>query len=384
MPGDDDALRFAERLLALIDATRYSTTYKLAALLAIVDVVAERTGQGGRAPEVIPGKDVARRVIELYWPQTAPYGAASPGGWPPVLSQSPQRDIPAKLATWRAAHRLDSAASLDDARNADPRGWARLAAELIATVIGMPLAKLQRFGDGRGSVEDRFIYDFSWREEIGGGAVARPGFDDALRLRPGVGAWLVRLGPLIRPLVKAKWVSRIAERNPDLVDSDRLHQFLFGAGRVSLARVRGPLAEAQGRECFYCTDRLARSWDVDHFIPWSRHPDNTLDNLVAAHSACNNAKSASLAGLIHLRHWTLRFSDPAVNAAIEDVRALTGWPRRPDRILATARATYLWLPDGARLWNRGTEYESLDASAARALFDALALGSSRAVLRLAA
>ena len=105
---------------------------------------------------------------------------------------------------------------------------------------------------------------------------------------------------------------------------------------------------------------------------------------MAAHSACNNAKSASLAGLLHLRHWTLRYSDPAVNAAIEDVRALTGWPRRPDRILATARATYLWLPDGARLWNRGTDYESLDASAARALFDALALGSSRAVLRLAA
>ncbi|MHB1594833.1 MAG: HNH endonuclease [Streptosporangiaceae bacterium] len=384
MPEDDDALRFAERLLTLLDATRYSTTYKLATLLAVVDVIAERTGKGGQAPDVIPGKDVARRVIELYWPQTTPYGATSPGEQAPVLSQSPQRDIPAKLAAWRVTHRLDSAASLDDARTVDPAGWARLESDLIAIVIGMPLAKLQRFGEGRRSVEDRFIYGFSWQEEIDRRAVARPGFDDALRLEPGVGAWLVRLGPLIRPLVKAKWVSRIAERNPDLVDSDRLHQFLFGAARVSLARVRGPLADAQGRECFYCTDRLTGSWDVDHFIPWSRHPDNTLDNLVAAHSGCNNAKSASLAGLIHLGNWTLRFSDPAVHATIEDVRAATGWPRRPDRILATARATYLWLPDGARLWKRGTEYEPIDTVAARALFDALALGSSRAVLRLAA
>ena len=29
-------------------------------------------------------------------------------------------------------------------------------------------------------------------------------------------------------------VSRVAQRNPDLVDSDRLQQFLFGADRVSL------------------------------------------------------------------------------------------------------------------------------------------------------
>ena len=67
MPGDD-ALRFAERLLALLAATRYSATYKLAALLALVDVTAERTGPGGLAPAAISAKDVARRVIELYWP----------------------------------------------------------------------------------------------------------------------------------------------------------------------------------------------------------------------------------------------------------------------------------------------------------------------------
>ena len=42
----------------------------------------------------------------------------------------------------------------------------------------MPLAKLQRFGEGRRTSEDRFIYDFSWREEAGRQAVSRPGFDD--------------------------------------------------------------------------------------------------------------------------------------------------------------------------------------------------------------
>ena len=181
--------------------------------------------------------------------------------------------------------------------------------------------------------------------------MARPGFDDSLRLRPGVGSWLVRLAPLIRPLVQAKWAARVAARNSDLVDAERLDEFLFGAQRVSLQRVRGPLAEAQGRECFYGDGRLGARCAVDHFLPWSRHPDNTIDNLVAAHPRCNNAKSASLASLDHLRHWLARFQpgDPA-STATAHIETQTGWPRRSDRVLSTARATYLWLPEGTRLW----------------------------------
>ncbi|HUK71488.1 MAG TPA: hypothetical protein VLW50_22445 [Streptosporangiaceae bacterium] len=67
---DDDALPFAERLLALLDATRYSATYKLATLLALIDVAAERVAPDGSAPEMLSGKEIGRRVIELYWPQT--------------------------------------------------------------------------------------------------------------------------------------------------------------------------------------------------------------------------------------------------------------------------------------------------------------------------
>jgi hypothetical protein len=365
---EDGALRFAERLLALLDATRYSATYKLATLLALIDVAAEQTGPGGSPPVRLPGKAVARRVIGLYWPQTIPYGAAW-GGEPRVLSQAPQNDIPAKLATWRTARRLGAGASIEDARAADPEGWERLEAELVAVVIGMPLAKLQRFGEGRRSQEDRFIYDFTWREEVSRQAVAKPGFDDTLWLRPGVGGWLVRLAPLIRPLVQAKWAARVAARNADLVDAERLEEFLFGAHRISLQRIRGPLTEAQQQACFYCAGRLPARCAVDHFLPWSRHPDNTLDNLVAAHPACNNAKSASLACLDHLQHWLTRFQpDSPAYAAIEHTAALTSWARRPDRVLATARATYLWLPEHTRLWQHDSTYEPLDTARLRALF----------------
>ncbi len=321
-PVSDDGLLFAERLLSLLDATRKSATYKLATLLALIDVVAEHTDPTGSAPTEVSAKEVGRRVIELYWPQTVPYGAAV-GGEPKVLVQAPQNDIPAKLARWRSLHGLGAGASLDDARRADPPDWSKLEADLVATVIGMPLAKLQRFGDGRSTVEDRFIYDFGWRDEVKAPTVWRAGFDDRLQFRAGVGDILVRLAPLIRPLVHAKWLAMVAARNPDLVDSERLGEFLFGAERINLDRVRGPLVEAQANACFYCGMGLARRVDVDHFLPWSRHPDNTLDNLVAAHSTCNNAKSASLAAVEHLAHWMERFGPGPRADALNEVEEST-------------------------------------------------------------
>jgi hypothetical protein len=117
---------------------------------------------------------------------------------------------------------------------------------------------------------------------------------------------------------------------------------------------------------------LAARWEVDHFLPWSRHPDNSLDNLVAVHAACNNAKAASLAGLGHLRRWVERFTDSQANLRVEAVRQATGWPRRPDRVLATARAMYLWLPEGTRLWREKDAYDQLNLAELRALFAAVA------------
>jgi 5-methylcytosine-specific restriction endonuclease McrA len=236
---------------------------------------------------------------------------------------------------------------------------------LVAIVIGMPLAKLQRFGEGRRAAKDRFIYDFGWKEEVGRAAVSRPAFDDRIRLRSGVGSWLVRLAPLIRPLVQAKWAARVAARNADLVDTERLDEFLFGARRTSLDQVRGPLGEVQHGRCFYCAEPMGGSWEVDHFLPWSRYPDNTIDNLVAAHARCNNDKSASLAAFHHVQHWIGRFRPGRSDEAMNVVADSTGWRRRLDRVLATARATYLWLPQGTRLWLKRSDYEPLDRAKLR-------------------
>jgi hypothetical protein len=352
--GDEGALRFAERLIALVDAGRKSATYKLAALLALIDLTAEGTTPSAGAPDVLSGREVARRVIELYWPQTAVYGVDT-AGEPRPLRQSAQNAIPAKLAAWRVRHNLPAGAPLSDARTVDPIGWDELEADLIAVVIGMPLAKLQRFGDGRTAVEDRFIYQFGWRDEVMRPTVDRPGFDDRILLNAGVAEWLVQLAPLLRPLVQAKWTDLVARQNPELVDKQRLDDFLFGATRISLERIRQSLLDLQHGSCFYCRGPVQRS-QIDHFLPWSRHPDNHLDNLVAAHAACNNAKSASIASERHLQNWVARLHQTEV----ELIATATGWPRRRDRTVGAVNATYLWLPRGARLWVFGREYEPAD------------------------
>ncbi len=114
----------------------------------------------------------------------------------------------------------------------------------------------------------------------------------------------------LRPIVQQRWATFVAERSRDLVDVVYLDAFLFGSARASLQRVKSPLLESQGGSCFYCGSRAnASGTDVDHFIPWSRHPDNGLHNLVAAHIVCNNAKRDSLAGTEHLARWLDRFAD---------------------------------------------------------------------------
>ncbi len=124
-------------------------------------------------------------------------------------------------------------------------------------------------------------------------------------------------------------------------------------------KVRAGLWEIQGRRCFYCEDRLREptSGQVDHFVPWSRYPDDGLDNFVVADGKCNAAKSSSLAATEHLVHWARRFSEAAgEHAQLADLATRTRWDRNADRSRSVARAIYLRLPGDARLWLRGKEF----------------------------
>jgi hypothetical protein len=355
----DDAVRFAERILELIDSAHMASTYKMATLMALIDVVGESVDRHGAPPTSVSGKQVARRVIELYWPQTAAWAAGDEQ--PRHLRQAPQRDIAQRLAEYRSSHHLGARASLAEARAADPSGWQRLEDSLVATVLKMPIPKLQNVPIGNRATDDRFIYDFGWRDEEADGRLMTDGFDDRLHLKPDVGSHLVRLAPLVRPAIQMRWANYVARRNPDLVGELQLGGFLFGADRINLDPIRAPLLDLQKGRCFYCGTRIAASAEVDHFVPWSLRPDNLLDNLVAADRRCNGAKSAALASTHHLESWMARSTD----GAIAEIARATDWPRNRDRTVGNVRASYLVLRSGAALWVEGRNFEPADADAIR-------------------
>ena len=347
-------LAFGEKLLALLDTGSFTTTYKYALLLSLLEAAVEGTDADGRAPTTLSGRDLGRRIFELYWRQARPFSEHGP------LRQSRQRDLVVKIAELRTRLGLSEHASLDAARRADALGVARLERDVVATVVRYPIPLLQRFGSGSGAVDDRFIYDIGWADGITQGRVLAADFDDRLHLRPGAGEHLAALAGLVRPVVEREWLRYVARRNDDLVDELRLETFLFGSARISLANVRTPLLELQGGRCFYC-GRERGPWEVDHFLPWSRWPDDRLDNLVVADRGCNGDKRAALAALPHLERWWRRFTPGTVeHEHLGLIAARTSWPRRADRTAGGARGLYLHQPDGTLLWEAPGEVRPLD------------------------
>src|SRR5207247_5533152 len=194
-------------------------------------------------------------------------------------------------------------------------------------------------------------------------------YDNRIHLRAGVGEALVRLNHLLRPLIHHQWAVKVATLNR--LDEYQLERFLFGAERVPLERVRGPIIELQEGRCFYCAERLAsragQTPDVDHFIPWSRYPDDSLENLVVAHARCNAQKSDFLAAAAHVDHWRARTRSGSHQCRGLDRPAdAISWTRHPERTLGVARALYLRLPEDARLWLRGEEFVIVDRTALEA------------------
>ena len=213
------------------------------------------------------------------------------------------------------------------------------------TVARYPILRLQTI-DG---ASWPFIYDVDWTESVSLSALHRAG-GGQVTFRPGAAAELIRLAPLVRPLVELHWVRMVAVLNDLTPVEDSLRAHLFGADRVGFgAELRRGLRELQAGDCFYCHERLSQTEAVDHFLPWSRWPNDAVENLVAAHERCNGKKSDHIAGLIPLRSWSERFTTHSGDLAELARRTRTLY--RPSRTLALARSLYGHLTPGAPLWD---------------------------------
>ncbi|HEX6921762.1 MAG TPA: HNH endonuclease signature motif containing protein [Actinomycetes bacterium] len=355
-----EPLGFAQLLMDVIDEGRRTATYKLAVLLALVDTATLAVDRTGRPPERVSTRDLARRVVHLYWPQVRPY---------PLTSES---DIELRQSTQPRAVTVDAVRDLREAAAAVGAGTASLAEmrlpelfqKTLDTVelnlVRMPLGKLQRpqgFSESGASDYPRFLYDDTPFHE---GVRMRDLKASRLHveLQPGVADWLVSLSGLVRPLVELHWTRAVARLNHRELHEDGLREFLFGSSRTALARLVPGLQDMQQGCCFYCNGRLRPGEiEVDHFVPWSRVPNDALTNLVLADRRCNNSKRNHLADLTLLERWWSRSAGP-----LHEISSRTDWPVQTLESIQMARAVYVHAPDGTHLWSQPGVFTLLERS----------------------
>lgn len=366
--GDAGAIALGQKILALLDEGAFTATYKYAVLLGLLDLSIEYTDAKGEPPQAVTTRQLTEKVVQLYWLHTRPYAAS--GRSPRVLRQNAGRSaaqakIVRLIEQFRDCGLADPDVSLAAASCAVPTAFARLLDRVEWVLIEMPLGKVQRFG----GMEDRFLYDIGWddrrqlprREQVRRYQLGlRSGFDNTIRFLPGVAAALIRLNPLLRPLLHRLWAAKVAALN-DLEEA-RLEEFLFGTTRKSLAPLRRGLLDLQDGRCFYCERPIRSASEVDHFIPWKRFPENRIENLVVADHGCNGDKRDHLAAIHHIVRWKWRLEATPELAALAREK---DWASDPEVVRGVALALYLRLGAGVPLWVRGSEFEVSEPQALR-------------------
>jgi len=361
-------VRFLERLQRLLAEGNASSTYKFAVLIGLAELAVETWTERGGYRESFTTRELAEKVLGLYWPQARPLATRGPAE-SSVLTLLKQNAGPqARIVS-------DSAALVEEVGHVPvetlarkhPDEYANLVDEVEWKLVEMPLPRVQRLADG----VDEFIYVPPCRledVEPRGGRMKREvrlhqagkpsDFNNNILMKPCVVPTLARFHGLVRDLVEARWVREVRKFNKASFRDEDLYAHLFGPKRVDLSAVAEPLLRLQGGRCFYCGRRVA-AVHVDHFLPWAQYPDDRLENLVATDGPCNLSKSDRLAADDHLDAWLARFTRNEAGAAsivsaLQHEAENLRWPVDPNATLAVARHLYARHPSEARLWSNRT------------------------------
>jgi hypothetical protein len=207
---------FGEQVLSLLDEARYSTSYKHALLLGLIDTLRARTGPTGQTATELPVSAVADRVLELYWPQTFPF-AARGGSRLLRQSNSGTAHIITLILQFRQAENILPRTPIEVAKRCPTFG--SLVYETEWVLANMPLPRLQNpYPD--------FIYEIDWDATTPRGKY----FRDSTRSITFIGDaadHLVAIAGLLRPLIQRLWAKLVAGWNPTLVEDTILDRFLF-------------------------------------------------------------------------------------------------------------------------------------------------------------
>ena len=173
--------------------------------------------------------ELAEKIVEIYWPHTAPFGTRAPEARVLRQNTSGQAEIVSAITRFRVRHAPEAATSWQG-RLAAPKQYEGLVRSVEWKLIEMPLPRLQRMG----AASENFVYQIGWNESVakrtvdsylGGDTGA---FDNRVHLKPGVGEYLLQLNGLLRPLIHRRWCAMVALLNK--LEDSRLEAFPLRSG----------------------------------------------------------------------------------------------------------------------------------------------------------
>ncbi|WP_055404116.1 MULTISPECIES: HNH endonuclease [unclassified Mycobacterium] len=344
-----DPLLLGQRVVAILETGLRTATYKLGALMALIDHCIENMPDRPSDPLRVSIPDLAHRVLEIYWQQVRPFDGQE-------LRQSTQprpRILAATNSLRQAAGFAHIGASVDVARSRAPVAYRSALNEITLCLAQQPLYRLQKLPGA--STNDPFLYDDSFlHDQVSRSTLRAHG--DAIELKPGIAHGLARLAGLLKPALEIMWVDDVRRMNKFLYDKvPDVAGHLFGRERTALAAVRHSLKEAFGAKCFYCGVHLPPNNPVDHMLPWWLVGIDGLANLVLACARCNGDKGGALPAVSIVDRVLGRNRD-----VLEHVAAQIEWPTQHDRVVAAAQGIYRAQPAGVPTWAGYKRTERLD------------------------
>lgn len=348
-----DPLLLGQRVVAILETGLRAATYKLATLMALVDHCIEHLPDNPGDTLRVPIRDLAHRVLAIYWRQVRPFE----GRHELRQSYGSSARILNAVKEFRAAARvsIDADSSLGPARDRAYKPYCDAVDDIALCLAQQPLHRLQRLPSA--SASDPFLYDDSFLDDnVSWRTLHAHG--DAIELKPGVAHGLARLAGLLKPALEIMWVEDVRDMNKFLkAEVPDVAGHLFGRERIALARIRGPFEEAFGAHCFYCHAVLRDNDPIDHVLPWSLVGIDGLANLVLACDRCNGDKRHALPALDIVDRVLDR--DQHV---LEQIAAKIHWSTEHERVVDVARGLYRAQPPGVPTWSGYQQTTRLDIS----------------------
>ncbi|WP_201532847.1 HNH endonuclease [Psychrobacter ciconiae] len=290
-PTFDFQIKFLKYIQWLLESGSYTSTYKFALLMSLVNVAIESEAYGN-STLFISYEALAEQFIKLYWDQALPYihdqdaNSDSLG----ILYQN----LGSQAIVITSISALQSKqANINKAKMNHANDWTKMRKTIAQTIHKNPAKFLQ----SPENVERTFLYHYDEKNKNG------------ITLNCGIAYCLAHFSNIIFKLCQQYWTEfvRNNKRNQHLFNQNTdLQGFLFKQSRQNLASLVPMLIDIQDCKCFYCAKPLKKDMEVDHFIPWSKYPNDTAHNFVLADRGCNNAKRDYLADIPFYERWQFR------------------------------------------------------------------------------